>query len=54
MVNRAADGQNGPQKNFAADLENAVDINISAGGAVQLKAAGITVNAPDELSFYYG
>ena len=31
MVNRAADGQNGSQKNFAADLENAVDI---VGGKV--------------------
>ena len=31
MVNKAADGQNGPQKNFAADLENAVDI---VGGKV--------------------
>ncbi len=31
MVNKAADGQNGPQKNFAADLENAVDV---VGGKV--------------------
>ena len=31
MVNKAADGQNGPQKIFAADLENAVDV---VGGKV--------------------
>lgn len=31
MINKAADGQNGPQKNFAADLENAVDV---VGGKV--------------------
>ena len=35
-------------------LDHVRNLSISAGGAVQLKAAGITVNAPDELSFYYG
>ncbi len=35
-------------------LDHVRNLSISAGGAVQLKAARITVNAPDELSFYYG
>ena len=35
-------------------LDHVRSLSISAGGAVQLKAARITVNAPDELSFYYG
>ncbi len=35
-------------------LDHVRNPSISAGGAVQLKAAGITVNALDELSFYYG
>lgn len=35
-------------------LDHVRSLSISAGGAVHLSAENITVDAPDELNFYYG